>query len=236
VRYSRTTAYKRLLRYLHEEHGAPLLVRAVPKVQVPAPRAVTATNDERQMLLAAAEPALECWILLCSDLAMRAMTAARISPEHYDRHAGTVTFLTKFGTMQTLPVTERLRDLFDLAEARMGARTGKGRNSVGRIGGSETPYIGLLSRLGRLSYVTLQHAFADLRRSLGITRQLTAHDLRRTTAVKVYQVNRDLRAVQALLGHKTLATTLYYLDHRNTPVPLASLELAKLNPTTEAIQ
>ena len=175
--------------------------------------------------------------MLCSDLAMRAHTATRITPENYDKKAGTITFATKFGTMQTLPVTLELQALFDEAEARMGAKTGKGgRNVVGRIGGPSTPYVALLSPLGRVSYVTLQHAFAKLRRSIGITRQLTAHDLRRTTAVRVYQVNRDLRAVQALLGHKTLATTLYYLDHRNTPVDLSTLELAKLNPTTEAIQ
>jgi len=50
------------------------------------------------------------------------------------------------------------------------------------------------------------------------------------------ELTHDIRACKPLLGHRDLATTLYYLDHRNTPVAVANLELAKLNPHTEAIQ
>lgn len=238
VRYSRTVAYRRILRYLAEECGAPNLTRAVPKVQVPAPRAVTATNREREALLNASDTSLRCWLLLCSDLAMRAQTAARISPENYNEEERTITFITKFGTAQTLPVTAEIAELFARATARMGTKAGLGgRNVAGWISEeTNTPYVALLSRLGRVTYVTLQHKFTKLRKKLGITRQITAHDLRRTTAVKLYELTKDIRKVQALLGHRTLATTLYYLDHRNTPVAASSLELAKLNPITERTQ
>lgn len=83
---------------------------------------------------------------------------------------------------------------------------------------------------------SLRKLFANLRRKLGIRRKLTAHDLRRTTATRIYDATRDVRLVQALLGHGDLGSTLWYLDHHLTPVPIESLELAKLNPTTETIQ
>jgi integrase len=127
-------------------------------VQVPAPRAITATNQEREAILSAADPSLRCWLLLCSDLALRAKTAALIAPENYDQEARTITFVTKFGTAQTLPITNELADLF--ARATPGAEF-------------DTPYVALLSRLGRISYETLQHKFARIRKRVGINR-LTA--------------------------------------------------------------
>ena len=58
---------------------------------------------------------------------------------------------------------------------------------------------------------------------------MTAHDLRRTTAVRTLEATKDIRVVQVLLGHGDLPTTLWYLDHHNTPVDRAVLEAAKLN-------
>jgi integrase len=72
-----------------------------------------------------------------------------------------------------------------------------------------------------------RRTFQKVKKELGITRKLTPHDLRRTTAVLAYQTTRDLRTVQALLGHADLAHTLYYLDHHNTPVSPALIELLR---------
>jgi site-specific recombinase XerC len=52
----------------------------------------------------------------------------------------------------------------------------------------------------------------------------------------VYKATRDLRVVQALLGHSNLAQTAWYLQDELTEVSVDVLELAKLNPTTETIQ
>lgn len=90
--------------------------------------------------------------------------------------------------------------------------------------------------IGRMKLVSLQGAFVRLRKSLGITRKLTPHDLRRTTARNVYDKTKDLRLVQALLGHSDLNSTLWYLQDNLVNVEVSALELAKLNPTTEAIQ
>jgi integrase len=69
--------------------------------------------------------------------------------------------------------------------------------------------------------------FRDLKESVGITRSIRPHDLRRTAAVKIYELTGDLRAAQALLGHVDLASTLHYLDHHLTPVRRSDLELIK---------
>jgi site-specific recombinase XerC len=78
--------------------------------------------------------------------------------------------------------------------------------------------------------------FRALKARCGIARNLRPHDLRRTTAVKIYEGTKDLRTVQTILGHKSLGSTIYYLDHDMVPIPVAILELAKLNPTTETIE
>lgn len=172
------------------------------------------------MILEAATPALRCYVLLCSDLAMRSGTAATICPNNYDKEAGTVTFKTKYNAQLTLPVTRELAELFQSVS-----------------GEQDMPYIGQLGRVKKLKAASsMSVSFYKLRKKLGITRKLTAHDLRRTTAVKTYEITKDLRIVQAVLGHKHLETTLIYLDHRNTKVEVSLLELAKLNPETETIQ
>jgi len=204
-----------VLRYLHENHNAPRLAAKTPKVATPAPRNVTATAEERALVLNAAPRHMRVWLLLCSDLALRSGTAARIAPENYNPETRELSFRTKFSEAQTLPVTEELAELF--AEH-------KEPTAVPYVVGLHT---------GRAGYKGsangLRVAFAQLRRKLGITRQLTPHDFRRTTAVLAYNLSKDLRVVQAVLGHKHLQTTLHYLDHRMTPVDRGVLEAIKLN-------
>ena len=74
---------------------------------------------------------------------------------------------------------------------------------------------------------SLRRAFTRFRISLGITRRVTPHDLRRTTAVAMYKHSGDLRAVQALLGHANLNSTLHYLDHDLRPIERSTLEILK---------
>lgn len=161
-------------------------------------------------------------MLLLSDLAIRAETAHLVAPQHYDAARGTVTFETKFGTAQVMPVTESLREMF--------ASIPKDSNPL-------TPFVWLLHPRKRITVDSLRKSMYTAMRKAGIARRFTPHDLRRTTAGIVYENSgHNLRLVQAVLGHKHLSSTLHYLDHRNTPVPLAALELAKLHPLTEATQ
>ncbi|MBN9617319.1 MAG: tyrosine-type recombinase/integrase [Acidobacteriales bacterium] len=220
TRYKRAQCLKKIIRWLVERHGASYTLLAdVPKVTRPSPRAITATGKEREMLLRRAPLHLRCYILLCSDLALRKSTAAAICPNNYDSERREITFSTKYQNRLTLPVTAELAAMFALY-------------TTDRI----TSYVSQMSPRGHNTASSLSLAFNKLRKECGITKQLTSHDLRRTTAARVYDLTRDLRKVQAVLGHKDLQTTLIYLDHHATPVEPSILELAKLNPHTEAIQ
>lgn len=199
------------------------------QVPHPRPRNITSTDKERAAILSAAPPHLRCWLLLCSDLAIRSGTAARLTPSDYDPVRRELTYTTKYQARQVMPVTSELAALLDLCIL------------------PNTPFVAQLPRahithrqplhpLGHMGADGLRKLFGGLRRKLGINRKLTAHDLRRTTAMRVYDATRDIRLVQALLGHGDLNSTLWYLDHHLTPIQVSTLELAKLNPHTKGVQ
>lgn len=63
--------------------------------------------------------------------------------------------------------------------------------------------------------ITRNQVWANIRaaaRSAGITKKLGTHCLRKTFAWKVYRSSNDLRYVQAALGHKTIQSTIQYLN------------------------
>jgi integrase len=73
----------------------------------------------------------------------------------------------------------------------------------------------------------LGRCFRELCKQVGIAYRITPHDLRRTTAVNLYKTTRDVRDVQALLGHRSLQSTIWYLDHDLRPVKRSTLEIVK---------
>ena len=159
--------------------------------------------------------------MLCSDLAIRAGTAARLSPANYHRASGLLEFTTKYGAKATLPVTEEIHHLLekcDMDDPRPFTRqlwhSGNGRALLSTLKQSQTP-----QRMGKL--------VRDTKAKLGITKHWTPHDLRRTTAVAMYELTGDLRDVQALLAHKNLPSTIWYLDHRLRKVNRETLETLK---------
>ena len=197
----------------------------------PRPRNVTATDREINLLLNHAPRYLLLWLLLCSDLAIRSGTAATIGPEHYDPATQTLQFTTKYGAPLTMPVTAEIAALLE---------------SLNHNGGGPYCYQlrcqepkakgGQPSIHTKVPVVAYSHTFVALRRKLGITRKLTPHDFRRTAAVKMYKHTGDARAVQSFLGHRSLASTIWYLDHDLQAIPRDTLELIKSNRTTQPTQ
>ncbi len=80
----------------------------------------------------------------------------------------------------------------------------------------------------------MRHAWKQLKKKTGVRADLRAHDLRRTTAVSLYKLTHDLRAVSHLLGHSNIASTCGYLAHQD-PEDLRPL-LAQMRPHTEKVQ
>lgn len=220
---TRAVGVRALLRWLWIYHGAPKLDDEIRRHSGIRPRNVIATDEERDALLAAATPHMRLFILLCSDLAIRSGTAGQLGPDNYDPARGILRFTTKKGEKVTLPVTSEIRVLLD--RCRMD---------------TDEPFVRQLWRIevqhGRRPHAkqpvqrsVLPAKFRLLKEQVGITRKLTPHDLHRTTAVHMLEATGDVRDVQALLGHRSLQSTIWYLDHDLRPVKRSTLELLK-NP------
>jgi len=217
---NKVSATRRLLRWLWEYHGAPKLDHLVDTYPGLRPRNVTATDEERALLTKAARPYMQLWIALCGDLAIRSTTAARIGPANHDPSGRTLRFETKCGERLTLPTTETIEDLIEPCDRK-----------------DPTPFVYQLWRNEPHKHgatprfiedpATLRRHFKALRLSVGITRKLTLHDLRRTAAVAMFDYTGDIRDVQALLGHRNLQSTIWYLDHDMRPVKRSTLEIIK---------
>lgn len=133
---------------------------------------------------------------------------------------GQLRFTTKLGERLTLPVTEEIKSLIrqcDLTRNQPFVRQlHEGQPGADKLAAHPCRYA-----------CTIGSAFRELARRVGITRKLTPHDFRRTTAVRLYEETNDARDVQALLGHRSLASTIWYLDHDLRPVKRSILELIK---------
>lgn len=215
----RAKALRRVLRYLWENHGAPKLDHLVKRYSQPRPRNITVTDAERDALLAAAPPYLQLFILLCSDLAIRSGTAVEIGPSHHDPEQGTLTFTTKNDERLTLPTTIEITALIEQCDRQ------SSRSFIRQLWIKQRQHggHGLATTLSRHS---LGRNFRILRDSLGL-RPIRPHDFRRTTAVAIYRHTGDVRDAQALLGHKAMSSTFWYLDHNVRPVKRHTLELIK---------
>lgn len=173
-----------------------------------------------------ASPHMLCMVMLCSDMAIRSGTAQVLAPEQYDRVAKTLTYDTKYQNRQCLPVPAALALLLDRCDkpgVPFVAQLEREQSQRGRYFKCDRP----------LSHQQLYLDWHRLKKRAGITRKLTYHDLRRTTAFRVYDKHRDIRLVQAILGHSNLTSTCWYLDHHLTEVPVEVFEQARLNDSLE---
>lgn len=213
TKYRRSTLYalsgalRRVLRHLEYTAGAPVGIHTlVPKAPPPVTRLVVATDDERARLLALAPAHLRAFIHLTADLGLRHATATALTLAAWDPATSTITFITKHGQQQTLPLTPELSALF-------GAFSSDTARNV--------PIIALLAP----HRLTAKHPHAKTHRYLyrswnklkelaGVRDCLNPHDLRRSAAEAIYAATKDIRMAQALLGHQNPNTTGKYLGNR----------------------
>jgi integrase len=220
TRRQKANCLKSILRWLWEEHGAPKLDAFVTRHPGLRPRNVTVSDAELDGIMSAAPDYMRLLLTLCSDLALRSGTAGRIGPEHYDPQRKTLRFKTKYGAHLTLPVTDAARALIE--SCAMDSRDSFVRQLQRRHHSHGAPPDPDIHVPGALDKQT-----RDLLTAAGITRRITPHDLRRTTAVAMLEHTHDVRDVQAILGHRSLQSTIWYLDHDLRPVSRQTLESIK---------
>lgn len=220
TRYAYLSYLRSLLRELWEVHGAPKLDGHVPHVPKAQPRNITANTGEIDALMRAASPSIRAMLVFCSDLAIRSGTAVRIGPHDYDSESGKLFFQTKMGERVKLPVTLAARQIIESCDLK------NPLPFITQIRLVETKNCGRPMANDVVDVSQLRNELADLRDSLGLKR-IVFHDLRRTSAVNLLRYTKDLRMVQAYLGHGSLQSTFHYLANEIDPVELEDLEAIK---------
>jgi site-specific recombinase XerD len=79
-----------------------------------------------------------------------------------------------------------------------------------RQGSNKCPYLFLNNRSEQLTSRSVQRIFEMFRKFLKIERKITPHKIRHSFATHLLTQGADLRIVQELLGHKTIASTEKY--------------------------
>ena len=171
----------------------------VPTARYPQPRKTIAEPQDIDKLLAAAPRWMQAIILLASNAGLRRADCLRVAPIHYNPENKTLTIqMQKTGETLTVPATARLAEFLDHAPS----------------GSPTTPYYQLF-RDKPITGSGLDRAWQRLKRKAGANPDLWLHDLRRTVAVALYEVSKDLRVVEQMLGHQSLGSTVRYIEHRD---------------------
>ncbi len=189
----------------------PPLSKQLPKLPLPAPRTRIATPGEIEALLAHAKPELRVVLLLAVDCGLRYTEARTLAQQNLNAHQRTITFIQKGGSTRTMPVTSRILEHLSKAPDTGTTQTSFVERFHGRSISSDIP----------------GSWFRQLKDRLGISRDLHIHDLRRTLATRAYDETHDLRIVQQVLGHASMASTLHYLAPHSPE---------NLRPLIEALQ
>jgi site-specific recombinase XerD len=62
-----------------------------------------------------------------------------------------------------------------------------------------------------INIATIQHCFKAVVRQSGIHKDVSCHTLRHSYATHLLEAGVHLRAIQAILGHRSISTTLVYM-------------------------
>lgn len=163
--------------------------------------------DEVARLLDAPDPATPAG---CRDRAilellygsgLRVSELTGLDVDDVDLEEGSVRVLGKGGKERDVPVGRYGREAVSayLTRARPTFATGRGRGALF-----------LNRRGGRLSRQSCDRMMRAAARSAGIDRHVSAHTLRHSFATHLLEGGADVRVVQELLGHASVATTQIY--------------------------
>ncbi len=208
TRRSTTGAVRRYLQWLHATRNTPDLTHLIPKVREPkrAPRALS-RPDADHLLAAPDHPRTRCELALMVACGLRCVEVARLQIADIDVASGTLICRGKGGDERPVPLP---------------AVAAKAVTAWLDVRGWHAGPLIVSLRTNRLKPVTARTISRHVARrmaALGLHEpgdRRTAHALRHTAAADLLDHSGDLRSVQALLGHRSLATTEIYLPRAET--------------------
>lgn len=205
-RAHRVSAVRQFCRWLVEE-GLLCVDPSTVLVKVRQPRRVPralSVQAARLVLAAASSPRDRAIIGLMLYCGLRAVEIARLDLANWDPASRTVLVRGKFGHERMVPVPVGCVELIDKWLADRGDRPGPfviGRSPRSPKDGRVTS--GWVStHVSRLMMAAGVHHLGDGR---------SGHALRHTALSDVYEASKDLRLVQRMAGHVSLASTEVYL-------------------------
>ena len=216
---SYTRSLRKLAEHISQLAGRPEVARYVPRVPHETPRTTIAQPQEITRLLTAAPGWMRCFLHFAVSLGLRLSDALAVAPANWNQEAHTITLRQKkTDRLVELPATPELEALLAAAPP----------------GPAATPYVELL-RGKTVTPTVVQKQWRRLKHIAQVNPDLWIHDLRRTSAVSLYELSRDLRVVEQFLGHASLSSTAQYLEHRD-PNKLRPLLAELWRPKKETVQ
>ena len=195
-------AYAGALRRVLNRIGAPRgAFEGIPRLKTPAPRNVTATDEEFDAVMCEADPRLRLLMLCARDAGLRVSSTCNLTPECMSTRADGVRIIegrAKAGASFEVPLTERLMRELEYACTR--TKPGQTFMAAWSRNGSELTRTNITTMMKRA------------KRKAGVTAKWTIHDLRRTAARRVYAETGDVNKAQRFLGHRSTHSTLWYLQ------------------------
>lgn len=167
-----------------ENYRAPRAVKPNPH---PLPGGIP---DVRRMIAATENSEHQVLVALCGLAGTRIAEALAVRPEHIDTEERMLTIVGKGEKTRRVPLSVECWDVLEW------------RYLCSLITGDRVVTIGdrsarqMITRLGKRS---------------GIMRRVASHDLRATFATHIFNQTKNIRIVQELLGHSSVAITEIYL-------------------------
>jgi integrase len=178
--------YRRVTEYLPDH---------LPSVPIPPATARPVTDDAWRRAIAGADPRVALMMRLAAEAGLRRAEVAQAHTRDVLEGSGGAQLVVhgKGGRTRVVPISDSLA-----AVLRLGAN--------GHTPGMPTP--GWLFPTGLGGHLTPQHVGVLVARAL--PDGWSMHKLRHRFATRAYRGSRNLRAVQVLLGHASIATTERY--------------------------
>ncbi len=141
------------------------------------------------------------WLELLYGAGLRVSEMTALDVDDVELEAGAVRVLGKGGKEREVPLGRYAREALEayLARARPSMASASTRGALF-----------LNSRGGRLTRQSVARLLAGYARAAGIERSVSPHDLRHSFATHLLDGGADVRVVQELLGHASVATTQIY--------------------------